>query len=294
MEQDAASEHAQFKAQQTKHWNDVAGGWAARADWTERNFAPLTAWLRSTGCWRAGSRVLDVACGSGYPTIAAALAVGPAGHVVAADISLEMIAAAASRARAMGLVNIEFVEQDSEDLRFDADSFDAVSDTYGLMFCSDLDRAVGEMRRVLRPGGRAAIVVWDEPQRNPYFELIFAAAAPLLGLAPPSAGAPGPFRLASSETMIALLHAANFSDVGVERLPMTFECESVDDYIQMFSDFAFKSRMARLTSADRARLRAAVADLARPYVDNRGRVRLMTTSLCAIGRRPSGVMSVDG
>jgi len=288
VEQDPAHERAQFKAQQTKHWNDVAGGWAARADWTERNFAPLTEWLRSTGCWRRGSRVLDVACGSGYPTIAAALAVGPAGHVVAADISPEMIAAAASRARAMGLLNIEFVDQDSEALRFDADSFDAVTHTYGLMFCPDLDRAVGEMRRVLRPGGRAAIVVWDEPQKNPYFELIFAAAGPLLGLAPPTAGAPGPFRLASSETMTALMHAATFSDVGVEHLPMTFECESVDDYIQMFSDFAFKSRIARLTSVERARLHAAVADLAQRYVDDRGRVRLRTTSLCASGRRPSG------
>jgi SAM-dependent methyltransferase len=283
-----ARERVQFKAQQTKHWNDVAGGWAARADWTERNFAPLTAWLRSMNCWRAGSRVLDVACGSGYPAIAAALAVGPAGRVVAADISPEMITAAASRARAMGLVNIEFVDQDCEALRFDDNSFDAVTDTYGLMFCPDLDRALGEMRRVLRPGGRAAIVVWDEPHKNPYFELIFAAAAPLLGLGPPTAGAPGPFRLASSEAIIALLHAANFSDVEVKHLPMTFECESVDDYIQMFSDFAFRSRMARLTSAERARLHATVADLAQRYIDDRGRVRLLTTSLCASGRRPSG------
>jgi ubiquinone/menaquinone biosynthesis C-methylase UbiE len=287
VEQDAARERAQFKVQQTKHWDEVAGGWAARADWTERNFAPLTAWLRTTGCWRAGSRVLDVACGSGYPAIAAALAVGPAGHVVAADISPEMLAAAASRARAMDLVNIEFVEQDSEALRFDADSFDAVTDTYALMFCPDLDRAVGEMRRVLRPNGCAAIVVWDEPKNNPYFELFFAAAGPLLGLAPPTPGTSGPFRLASSEVMAALMRAAGFSDVAVEHLPMTFECESVDDYIQMFSDFAFKSRMARLTVADRARLRAAVADLGRPYVGDRGRVRLLTTSLCAIGRRPA-------
>ena len=199
-----------------------------------------------------------------------------------------MIAAAAARARAMGLVNIEFVDQDSEALRFDDNSFDAVTDTYGLMFCPDLDRAMSEMRRVLRPGGRAAIVTWDEFRRNPYFELIFDAAGPLLGLVPPSPGAPGPFRLASAKAISTLMRAAGFSDVAVERLSMTFECESVDDYIQMFGDFAFKSRMAQLTDAERAHLRAAVADLAQPHLDGRGRVRLLTTSLCAIGRRPSG------
>ena len=272
--------------QQTKHWDDVAAGWAARADWTDRAFAPLTAWLRAAGCWRLGSRVLDVGCGAGYPAIAAALAVGPAGHVVAADISPRMLVAAASRAQARGIVNVDFVNQDCEALGFDDESFDAVTNTYGLMFCADLDGAAREIRRVLRPGGQAALVVWDEPQRNPYFGLILAAAAPLLGLAPPAAGAPGPFRLASPEAMSALMHSTGFSDVEVQRLPMTFECESVDDYIGMFRDFAFKNRMDKLASSDRARLRAAVADLARPYIDDCGRVRLLTTSLCVTGRRP--------
>lgn len=286
MEQPAARERAQFTAQQTKHWNDVARGWAARAEWTERNFAPLTAWLRDIGCWRAGSRVLDLACGSGYPAIPAAREVGPGGRVVAVDISQRMLEAAASRARTIGLANIEFVAQDSEAACFEAGSFDAVTHTYGLMFCLDLDRAVGEMQRVVRPDGCAAIVVWDEFRRNPYFEVMFAAAGPLLGLAPPVPGAPGPFRLASADTLAALMRTAGFADVAVERLAMTFECESVDDYIRMFSDVAFSSRMARLTVAERGRLRAEVADRARPHVDDRGRVRLLTTSLCAFGRRP--------
>jgi SAM-dependent methyltransferase len=275
----------ELKAQQRKHWDHVASGWASRADWTDRNFAPLTAWLRAAGCWRAGSRVLDIACGSGYPAIAAALAVGPAGHVAAVDISPRMLEAAAARARAMALVNVEFTDGDAERLGFEADSFDAVTHTYGLMFCSDPGRAVREMHRVLRPGGCAAVVVWDDLRRNPYFEVMFDAAGPHLGLVPPGPGAPGPFRLGSAGAIAGLMGAAGFSDVSVEPLPMTFQCESVDDYIQMFGDFAMKSRMARLSDAEKARLRASVADRARPYLDDRGRVRLSTTSLCAIGRR---------
>jgi len=284
MDHDAAPERALFKAQQTTHWNDVAAGWAARAEWTERNFAPLTSWL-CAAAWRPGSRVLDLACGSGYPTIAAAQAVGPTGHVVGADISPEMLAAAASRARAVGLANIEFIEQDSEALRFDADSFDAVTHTYGLMFCPNLERAVSEMRRVLRPGGCAAVVVWDEPQKSPYFDLFFTGGGQLLGLAPPTPGAPGPFRLAAPGTLAALFQSVGFDDVRVETLAMIFECESVEDYIQMFGDFAFKSRLARLTDADRVRLRAEVASLVNPYVDDRGHIQLLTTSLCGLGRK---------
>ena len=278
-------ERRDFKAQQRKHWNAVATGWAAHSDWTEQNFAPLTHWLQTSGCWRSGSRVLDVACGSGYPAMAAALAIGSLGRVVATDISSEMLAVSVRRAHQAGIDNIEFVEADAEKLHFDADSFDAVTNTYGPMFCPDPEQAVREMHRVLRPGGRAAIVVWDEPRNNPFFEVIFTAAAPLLALAPPEPGGPGPFRLASPERLAALLRGADLFDVVIESLPMTFESGSVDDYIKMFGDLALKAQMARLTNADRVRLRAAVADVAQPHVDSLGRLRLQTTSLCATARK---------
>ena len=65
------------------------------------------------------------------------------------------------------------------------------------------------MRRVLRRGGRVAIVVWDEPRKNPFFEVMFTAAASLLGLSPPEAGRAGPFRLASPARLAALLRGAD-------------------------------------------------------------------------------------
>jgi SAM-dependent methyltransferase len=196
-----------------------------------------------------------------------------------------MLAVAARRARQAGVHNLEFVEMDAEALRFDDESFDAVTNTYGLMFCLDLERAVGEMHRVLRPGGRTVIAVWDDPRQNPFFDVMFTAGASLLGLGRPDPGDLGPFRLASTERLGALLRGANLSDVVIERIAMTFETESVDDYIQMFGDLALKSRMARLTDAERARLRVAVAQTAQPHVDHRGRLRLQTTSLCATARR---------
>ena len=172
-EPDVVQEHHDVKARQRKHWDAVAPGWAAQCDWIDQNFALLTEWLRTSGCWRPASRVLDVACGSGYPAIAAAKAIGPTGRVVATDISSGMLAVAAQRAHQEHIGNIEFVETDAEEQRFDSDSFDAVTMIYGLMLCPDPARALREMRRVLRPGGRAAIVVWDDPRNNPFFQVIF-------------------------------------------------------------------------------------------------------------------------
>jgi SAM-dependent methyltransferase len=279
-----AHERQDRKLQQRKHWDAVAAGWAAHGDWIERNFAPLTQWLRAAGCWRAGSRVLDAACGSGYPTIAAAAAIGRTGRVVATDISPEMLAAASRRAGEAGFDNIDFIEADAEELGLESASVDAATNTYGLMFCPDPQRAVGEMRRVLRRGSCAAIAVWDEPRHNPFFGLMFTAAAPLLNLTRPEAGSPGPFRLASAGELTALLDSAGFVEVAVERIPMTFECASIGHYIEVFGDLALKVRIARLAESDRARLHDAVAEAAAPYVDSGGRLRLQTVSLCASAR----------
>src|SRR5207244_6168346 len=114
--------------------------------------------------------VLDVACGAGYPALAAAVAVQPEGRVVATDISQQMVIATRRRATALGLDNIEVVEMDAEHLQFGDAVFDAVTNAYGLMFCPDVGRALSEAHRVLKPGGRAAFVSWDDAARGPVFD----------------------------------------------------------------------------------------------------------------------------
>ena len=272
------------REQQKKHWNAVAGGWAAWFDWTTRNFRPVADWFRGAAGWKPGARILDVACGAGFPALVAANSVRPGGTIVAADISPEMLAVASSRARADGLDNIQFVEMDAEQLTFDDASFDAVTNAYGLMFCPDLPRAIGEARRVLRPGGRFALVTWDEPSKSPFFSVITAVAAPFLSLQTPAPGAPGPFRLSSVGQLESLLRDAGFSDVGVEGLPMMLELASASEYLRVFSDVAWKVRVATLSETDLTRFREAITEATRPYVVD-GRLKLVATSLCASGRR---------
>jgi len=227
-----------------------------------------------------------VACGSGYPALEAARHVRPGGSVLATDISTEMLAVAARRATNDGLENIEFLEMDAEELNLEDASFDAVTNAYGLMFCPDLPRALIEARRVLKPGGRMVLVTWDEPSKSQFFAAISAVAAPFLGLVPQAPDAPGPFRLSSPAQLEQLLRGAGFSDVRVENVSMTLALESVAEYLQVFSDLAWKARLAALSDADLARLKEEIARAVEPYLDkNSGRLRLGAMSLGASGRR---------
>jgi ubiquinone/menaquinone biosynthesis C-methylase UbiE len=273
-----------IRDRQLKHWNAVADGWGAWFEWTERNFAPLTAWLHDAAQWSPGKRVLDVACGAGYPGIAAARVVQPGGRVIAADLSPQMLAVAAARAQQAGVEVIEFAQFDAESVPYPDRSFDAVTNTYGLMFCPDPQSAVHEAHRVLDHGGRIALVTWDDPAKSPFFTLARSAAVRHLGLAEPSPQEPHAFRLASPDALVRLLQAAGFSGIRVESLPMTFESLSSREYCRMFGDLAWKSKVNTLSEQERTAFEDAVADAAQPYMVG-GRLRLAASSLCASATR---------
>ncbi len=195
-----------------------------------------------------------------------------------------MITVASRRAKSERLDNIEFVQMDAEALRLPDVSFDIVTNAYGLMFCADPARALEESRRVLVPGGRVAIAVWDEPSKSPFFTVIRDAAQRFLALPEPAPHEPNPFRLASADLLGSMLKDAGFSSIAVNSFPMTFDCKSSDEYCQIFADFAWKARMAALSSDGMKRFKDAVADAVRPHVTGE-RVTLVATSLCAFGRK---------
>jgi ubiquinone/menaquinone biosynthesis C-methylase UbiE len=107
-----------------------------------------------------GERVLDVACGTGVVTRAAAERAGSGGHVAGIDLNPGMIAVARSLPPAAGAA-IEWHEASALALPFTASSFDVVLCQQGLQFFPDKALALREMRRVLRPGGRLALSVWN-------------------------------------------------------------------------------------------------------------------------------------
>lgn len=161
----------------------------------------------------AGQRVLDIACGTGLVTFRAAMLAAPGGDVVGTDISDEMIGAARGMARAEGVTNCSFERMDAEALAFAGGSFDAALCALGLMYAPDPDKAVAEMHRVLRPGGRAVCAVWGE-RRNCGWADIF----PIVDARVQSDVCPMFFRLGTGEALSRAFQSAGFGAITCRRL----------------------------------------------------------------------------
>ena len=117
----------------------------------------------------AGSQVLDVACGSGVLTRHAFQRSGPSGRVIGVDPAPGMIAAATETEPGIG-----WELGTAEDLNFADATFDCVVSQFGMMFFKDQAKAASEMYRVLKPGGRLAVAVWNSIENNPAYGDIIA------------------------------------------------------------------------------------------------------------------------
>jgi ubiquinone/menaquinone biosynthesis C-methylase UbiE len=158
--------------------------------------------------------VLDVGSGTGAPALQIARAVGPSGHVTATDLSPEPLKIAAQRADERGLANITFETADVHHLKYSDESFDLVTSRLAIMFFADLPRALAEIRRVLKPGGRIAVLAWGSMEQ-PYFECTGGIVMRHTGCALPDA-AKKIFMFGERGTLAAALTTAGFRQVKEE------------------------------------------------------------------------------
>ncbi|MCF2530496.1 class I SAM-dependent methyltransferase [Yinghuangia soli] len=132
--------------------------------------APFVAAAVEAAGLARGSAVLDLACGTGFVARAAAAAVGPDGHVAGVDVNPGMLAVAAGFAGAgPDAAEVRWQQAAAEKLPYEDDEFDAVVAQQGAQFFADLEAALGEVKRVLRPGGRVVLTVWATLDRSPFF-----------------------------------------------------------------------------------------------------------------------------
>lgn len=158
----------------------------------------------------AGNRVLDVGCGTGVLAREAAVRCGPRGAVTGLDPGAGMLAVAARQAPAL-----EWRRGTAEALPFADGAFDAVLSQFALMFFAERGRALSEMLRVLRPGGRLAVTVWAGLEQQP----AYAAEVELLERVAGSAAADclrAPFVLGDRRGLEALFAGAGAAAVEVE------------------------------------------------------------------------------
>ena len=223
--------------------------------------------LSAIDSFRPTGDVLELACGPGGAGIAAAERVGPEGEVVLSDVAPEMTAIAAQRAEARGLTNVRTRVLDLEDVDEPDASYDVALCREGLMLVPDPARAAREIRRVLRPGGRAALAVWGPRDENPWLGVVFDAVSEQLGMPVPPPGIPGPFALDDPDRLAGLLSDAGLAGVTVTRLPVPLHAGSADDWWARASALAgpLAQILAALADDVRGAIRSRALDAIRRY-----------------------------
>jgi len=156
-----------------------------------------------------GLQILDLASGTGEPAISLAERVGPTGHVSALDLSADLLDIAKTRAEQRGLANLSFHVADAQSLPFPDQSFDLATCRFGAMFFGDIDRALGELRRVLRPGARACFSVWG-PFEQPYWRSTMGVVVKHVGEPAVPPGGQDPFRFSHPGSLSSRLDNAGF------------------------------------------------------------------------------------
>lgn len=185
-----------------------------------------------------GMQVLDLASGTGEPAITIASRVGREGQVTALDVSSELLEITAQRARQRGLTNVSLQQADAHNLPFPDEIFDLVTSRFGVMFFQDSVKALGEARRVLKPGGRACFLAWG-PFEQPYWQSTIAVVIKHIGGSALAPGHPDPFKFSSPGSLSAVLEEAGFSriDEQTKTVPWSWPgtSEEVWEYLRTVS-----------------------------------------------------------
>jgi SAM-dependent methyltransferase len=201
---------------------------------------------------RPGYRVLIVGAGTGEEALEVAALVGPAGEVVATDVSATMIAEATRTVGAAGVANVRCLVMDAQQLKFEARTFDAVISRNALMFIPNLPLALTEMKRVLKSSRRIAATVWASGHRNPRLSGPLEAAR-ALGITPPAAAT---FRIAVRlgvpSALANSMRDAGLSDVVVERWPLTAHYDTLTEPVELAMEHGGTRELMALISGDSA------------------------------------------
>ena len=227
-----------FRDGQREQWNTAATGWDKWSSLIDEGASVVSDRLVELAGVEEGSRVLDVACGYGEPSLPAAHRAGPEGSVVATDIAKVMLEFAAKRSADAGVDNIEFVESEAIALDFPQDSFDAALSRWGVIFEPEAEAALEGIRGFLKPGAKIAVSSWGTPDEVPFLAVPMRTTMKELEVPPPPPGMPGPLSRPTPEALTEVLEAGGFSDVEVEKLEATFEYESAAEFTQMVREIA--------------------------------------------------------
>ncbi len=256
----------EVRAEQTAMWNGPSGAaWIDAQEILDAMFRPFEDLLMDAIPAGSAWRVLDIGCGTGATTLAAARRLGARGSAVGIDISEPMVAVARQRARAATLA-AEFIAADAEGHPFDPENFDILISRFGTMFFADPVRAFANLRRAARTGAQLRTITWRAASDNPFMTTAERAAAPLLPALPPRrADGPGQFAFADEHKTGRMLAAGGWSGVEHRRLDVvcTLPARELDRYVTRLGPVAQYLRQA--DEATRRRVTDAVLAAFEPF-----------------------------
>jgi SAM-dependent methyltransferase len=232
----------------------------------------------------AGRRVLELGAGTGALAQRLADAVGPDGTVLASDVAEGMVALLAKHLG--GRPTIDVARIDACDIPLPDGSVDVVVFRMGLMLIPTPEVALGEIRRVLRPGGRLGVAVWGTAPANPWMTSV-GMAAMMHGLVSsgPPVGPGGPFSLADPDRLATLVRDAGFGEVRVTAVDSSRLYPNAGRHVEVVSALAppLSAALRTATPEQRAALATTVADLTAQYREGDG-VRLPSSALLCVAR----------
>lgn len=268
-------------------WAAVAIAWKEHADYVDRRAAPVTARLLALADAKPGQRVLELGCGPGGLGLEAARLVGPTGHVVFSDVAQEMTDVALERAAERGIRNVSGRQLDLEEIDEAEASYDVVLCREGLMFALDHVRALREIYRVLKPGGRVALSVWGPRARNPWLGLVFDEASKILGRPVPPPGIPGPFSLDEPDRLTTAFSHSKFVNITAGEVAVDALAANFDEFWERTSALAgpLTKILASLSPAARDQLKSN-SRVAFASYESGGIPKIPGVALVAAGTRP--------
>lgn len=222
-----------YKHTTLQQWNTAAEAWHRWGPLLSRWLGPATETMLDMCQLTQGSRVLDVAAGAGEQTVAAAKRVGPTGHVLATDLSPDILKFADVSASLAGLDNIQTLAVDGEKLtEIEAEPFDAVISRVGLIYFPDQQKALGGMRHHLKKGGKVAAMVYSTAETNPFFSIPVSIIRRRANLPAPLPGQPGPFSLGADGKLEKAFADAGLSNIQVETINAPVRVSSAAECLQ--------------------------------------------------------------
>jgi ubiquinone/menaquinone biosynthesis C-methylase UbiE len=250
------------------NWSETAKYWIRYSDTIRAMFAPLTEALIEQANINEGRNVLDVAGGSGEPSLTIAARVGPSGSVTCTDAVAEMVDAAHEEANRRGLTNMQFRQCTADSLPFPDNAFDATVCRLGIMFVPDPLAALREMLRVTRPGGRLALAVWHKSEINPFCYSVTNVMAQHVASPAADPDAPNAFRFAETGKLARIMTAAGANEVEERAVSFNIEAPiSPPQFWTMRSQTSdtLREKLGKLSSDEQAQIAGEVEQVVKEF-----------------------------